>query len=158
MPANSAEVSSGLFFIAAGLFYGCMSYFGAFGLEPLPIGRAVSMGPGYFPVVLSSLLVAMGLFVVGRGFLRAQGPAFSKIAWRPLAFLALAVLGFSFCIRPLGLAPAIFVSAVLASCADPKMKWTSTLLTALGLTAFCTVVFAYGVRLPLPIFGTLFGS
>ena len=158
MPGNRSEVLSGAFFIAAGLFYGCMSYFGAFGLQPLPIGRALSMGPGYFPIVLSSILVVMGLFVAGRGFVQTSGLALSRISWRPFFFLALAVLSFSFCVRPLGLAPAIFITAMLASYADRNAMLVRSLVIALGLTIFCTVIFAYVVRLPLPVFGTLFGG
>ena len=50
----------GALFMATGLFFLVQSL----GLE---IGTAFRMGPGYFPLVLSGILVLLGLIVAGAG-------------------------------------------------------------------------------------------
>ena len=49
------DLGAGAFFVFVGLVYGSIAWFG------LPIGVALNMGPGYFPIVLSGMLIVLGL-------------------------------------------------------------------------------------------------
>ena len=51
------DALAGLLFIAFGLLFGVQ----ALGLE---LGTAFRMGPGYFPLVLSGILILLGLAIV----------------------------------------------------------------------------------------------
>ncbi len=55
------DVAAGAFFIAVGLLYAGIAW------KWLPVGRALNMGPGYFPLVLSCLLTVLGAATLIRG-------------------------------------------------------------------------------------------
>ena len=158
MSINWKEVASGAFFIFVGLFYGGMALFGGFGLDPLTIGHARSMGPGYFPMVLSGILIGIGLFVASRGFFRHGGSPFGAMPWRAIALLSLSILAFAVLVRGLGLGPAIFLSSVIASFAARNVRTVYALAIGIGLALLSVLIFVYAVRLPLPIFGPWIGG
>ena len=54
MRIDAKSVASGILFILMGLAYFWMAW------SKLPIGSAMDMGPGYFPIVLSGGLVVFG--------------------------------------------------------------------------------------------------
>jgi hypothetical protein len=42
---------------------------------------------------------------------------------------------------------------VLSAFASPQVKWKEALALGVGLAVFCVLVFVYGLRQPIPIFG-----
>jgi hypothetical protein len=149
MPPKSFDVTNvlaGLLFIALGLAFGLSS---AFQLE---IGTAFRMGPGYAPLALSVVLVLLGAIILLSAFKGAH-EAMGPIAWRGLAFILPAPILFGLTVRPLGFVPAVFLAALLASFAAPRMRPLGALLLALGVTVFATLVFSYALGLPFRRFG-----
>ncbi len=147
--ANRADLGSGAVFTAFGLFFGVQ----ALGLE---MGTAIRMGPGYFPLVLSGVLVVLGLTLFGRA-LQTEGPPIGTFAVRGAAFILAAPIFFGLTIRGLGLVPAVFFTVVIASLASRRMHIAEILLVAAGLTIFATLVFSYGLGLPFRRFGPWLG-
>lgn len=147
---NPKDVISGLLFIALGALFGWQT-------QDLPMGTAVRMGPGYFPLVLSGLLALLGLIVLANG-LRFPGERPSGIAWRALIILTFSVVFFGFAVRPLGFLPALAISVFASALASTKFR----LLTALAITAVMTLfawaVFIKGLGLPLPLLGPWLGG
>lgn len=133
-----------------------------FGLAAVIIGRdytmgtAGRMGPGYFPTILGGLLALIGLAAVIRSFLR-PGEAIGKFYLKNLALISVAVLLFGFLMRDAGLLPAVIAIVMVSAYASPKFTWLSTLLIALGLSAFCVLVFVKLLGLPMPILGPWLG-
>ena len=150
MNVNHKDVASGAIFAAVGLAYGTIA------LTSLPIGRALNMGPGYFPIVLSSMLVLLGAAIAGRGFARGSGTGFGAVPWRGLALLSAATVCFAAFVEQLGLFPAVLTTAFLASMANPQMGLLRGLIIAAAIAACCSFVFSYGLKLPLPVLGPLF--
>jgi hypothetical protein len=149
MPPKSFDLTNvlaGLLFIAFGLAFGLSS---AFQLE---IGTAFRMGPGYAPLVLSVVLVLLGAIILASAF-KGAGEAIGPVAWRGLAFILPAPILFGLTVRPLGFVPAVFLVALLASFAAPRMRPTGALALALGVTVFATLVFSYALGLPFRRFG-----
>jgi putative tricarboxylic transport membrane protein len=64
---------------------------------------------------------------------------------------------FGFIVREAGLVIGLTLLVLVSACASVHFRWGSTLALAAGLTAFCILVFAYGLGVPLPIFGSWFG-
>ena len=62
---NNKDFLAGLLLLAFGAvgFYMALDY---------PFGSALRMGPGYFPRVLSGILMAFGAFVLVRGMSRPK--------------------------------------------------------------------------------------
>jgi hypothetical protein len=148
MVMNRKDVASGAFFVVVGLFYGFTAW------NTLPLGMMLNMGPGYFPLVLSALLVILGLAVVMRGFATQSASPFGKVPWRGVLFLTLATLFFATFFRQVGMPPSVFVSTFLASLSSPQIKPVTAAFISLCLALFCVLVFSYGLDLPAPIFGT----
>ncbi|MGL4236385.1 tripartite tricarboxylate transporter TctB family protein [Tabrizicola sp.] len=146
---NRSDFGAGAIFILFGAFFGIQ----AMGLE---LGRAIKMGPGYFPLVLAGFLVVLGLALCVRAFL-AEGAPFGVFAGRGAVFILAAPIFFGLTVRGLGFVPTVFLTAVIAAFASRKMRLIEILLMAVGLTLFATLVFSYGLGLPLRRFGPWLG-
>ena len=74
----------------------------------LEMGTSFRMGPGYFPTILSLLMVALGAVMT---VLAWRGPheegAFGHVPWRGLILVVGAVLAFGLTLRGLGLGPVV---------------------------------------------------
>jgi hypothetical protein len=139
--------------LCGGLFIviGAMFALGALGLD---IGTARRMGPGYFPLVLSGVLILLGAVVLFNA-LKSGGfePPPLRIAWRGLALILPAPIIFGLTVRGLGLAPAIALTAMTAALASSSMTLKRAALVSLAITVFSVVVFSYALGLPYQRFG-----
>ncbi len=152
MTINKNDVGAGAFFIAVGLLYGGIAW------TSLPLGQALDMGPGYFPLVLSSLLTILGAATLIRGLWVGGEARFGIVSWRAVVMLSLATIIFATFLRELGLFPCVFASAMTASLASPQITLRSAATVSLMIAAFCVGVFTYGINVPIPVFGSWFGG
>ena len=146
MTFNKSDLGAGAIFIALGLGFGIMTLWG------LEIGTARRMGPGYFPIMLSGILIALGLAVVVKGINHAdveRGP----LPWWGLAVLLPVPVIFGLLIRPLGMAPVLLITTFLTSFASKRMTFGVAAALSVGLVVFCVAVFNFGLGLPLRLFG-----
>jgi hypothetical protein len=137
---------AGLVFMFFGLVFGIQSL----GLD---IGTAFRMGPGYFPLVLSGLLILLGLVIAVGAIRNGAGEAIGRLAWRGAFFILPAPIFFGLTVRGLGFVPAIFVTTLIAALASLRMKLHWALALAAAVTVFATLVFSYGLGLPFRRFG-----
>jgi hypothetical protein len=140
------DALAGLLFILFGLLFGVQSL----GLE---IGTAFRMGPGYFPLVLSGILILLGLLIAAKSVRGRGSEGVGTLAWRGALFILPAPIFFGLTVRGLGFVPAIFLTTLIAGLASFKMRLHWALLLAAGVTVFATVVFSYGLGLPFRRFG-----
>lgn len=148
MTFNKSDVGAGAIFIAIGLFFGLMT------LSGLEIGTARRMGPGYFPIVLSGILIVLGIAVAAKGLNQDDTPR-GPLPWRGLIVLLSVPVIFGFLIRPLGMAPVLLITTFVTSFASRRMSVRAALLLSAGLVVFCVAVFNFGLGLPLRLFGPL---
>jgi hypothetical protein len=144
-PRDNTDLIAGLFLMATGVFFGWQ----AMGLE---LGTSLRMGPGYFPLVLSGLLVVIGLVVLIKAFGR-EGEPLGQIAWRGMMFILPAPVFFGLTVRGLGFVPALFVTTLIASQASVRMRPLPALALSVAVTILATLVFSYGLGLPFRRFG-----
>jgi hypothetical protein len=139
-------VCGGLFILIGALFA-----LGALGLD---IGTARRMGPGYFPLLLSGVLILLGAVVLFNA-LRSGGfeGAALRVAWRGMALILPAPIIFGLTVRGLGLAPAIALTAITAALASSSMTLKRAVLVTLAITVFSVLVFSYALGLPYQRFG-----
>jgi hypothetical protein len=116
-------------------------------------GSVSQMGPGYMPMLLSVGLLIFGGIIALRA-VTVDGPPIERGLWYPSALILLTVILFAFLIETAGLAPATFAVAMFSAFASPQVKWKEALALGVGLAVFCVLVFVYGLRQPIPIFGT----
>lgn len=143
---DRTDALAGLLFIAFGLLFGVQ----ALGLE---IGTAFRMGPGYFPLVLSGILILLGLLIIASAIHDRGSEGIGTLAWRGVLFILPAPIFFGLTVRGLGFVPAIFLTTLIAALASLKMRLHWALLLAAGVTVFATLVFSYGLGLPFRRFG-----
>ena len=121
-------------------------------------GTASRMGAGYFPTVLSGLLMFFGVMALLRGVTKSGAP-FGSFAWKPAVIITASTLAFGVLLTRAGLIVSLIVLIFGSASASTKFRfeWRATLL-ALGLIAFCVLVFIKGLGLPMPLLGSWFGD
>lgn len=144
-PRDDADLIAGLGLMAVAAFFGWQTL----GLE---IGTSLRMGPGYFPMILSSLLFLLGLLIAVKSLGRTGEPA-GMIAWRGIMFILPAPIFFGLTVRGLGFVPALFFTTLIASQASVKMRPLYALVLAVAVTVISTLIFSYGLGLPFRRFG-----
>jgi putative tricarboxylic transport membrane protein len=117
------------------------------------IGSVSRMGPGYMPALLSIGLLVFGA-LIGLRSVTIDGPPIEPGRWYPSLLILVAVLLFAVLIERAGLALTVFVVAMVCACAAADVKWKQAVALAITLALFCVAVFVYGLRQPLPVFGS----
>ena len=136
------DLGAGAVFVligVAGLYFG----------RELAFGTAARMGPGYFPTLLSILILAIGIIVAIRG-LTTEGPPIEPVQLRPIAMIIAAILIFGVLIDVVGLVLTALLLTMFAAYARREVKLTETILLGAGLAAFTVAVFVYLLGQPLP--------
>jgi putative tricarboxylic transport membrane protein len=110
--------------------------------------RGFSFGAGTAPRMFAFLLLGLGLAVMVVGIV-SEGAHLSHYAWRGPLFVSMAILAFALMIRPMGLIFTAFLSFMVAALGTPETKWKETIIVAVCLTAFCSLLFPYALGLPL---------
>ena len=135
---------SGLFFVGTGGL-------GMFMAQDYPMGTALRMGPGYFPIVLSGMLILFGIYCLIQGLLN---PEKLKHNWSPRALLILpiATVVFGLLMEHAGFIPALIVLVFISAYAGSEFKFWEVLVMAIGLTIGSWALFIWGLGLPYPLF------
>jgi hypothetical protein len=124
-----------------------------FGRE-LEMGTSLRMGPGYFPTILSVVMIALGAVIAIQGLRGTlQENSFGSIPWRGLALIIGAPLVFGATLHGLGLAPAVLMVVLGTAWASRYASLRGSLPLSLGLAAFCAFLFIRLLGLPLPLTG-----
>lgn len=138
-----ADFMAGVLFVAAGT---AALYVG----RDYRMGTLLSMGPGYFPRIISILLVGFGLLVLLSG-LRAQGAMPERPLLRPLVLVLAGVASFGLGIESLGLVLSTVLLVMLSCAAYPGRSWLEASLLAGGLSLLGWAVFVQGLGLTFPV-------
>jgi hypothetical protein len=118
------------------------------------LGTLTSMGPGFMPAVLGSILILLGVIIAcGAATARHEATASTqdRIDWvgclcivgGPLLFLLMA--------ERFGLAPASFACVFVAALGDRSTTWRSAAILAFGAAIFGVLLFNLLLGVPLPI-------
>lgn len=149
MTINMRDAACGGIFILIGVFFGAQAFY-------LPLGTALRMGPGYFPLVLSAVLILLGAIIAAKAVGKAP-EEFGAVPWRGLVLLLASVAFFGFSVRGIGLVPALFIVCFASAFASRRMTLPFALILAVVMTTFCTLVFHTGLGLNIRLFGPWLG-
>jgi putative tricarboxylic transport membrane protein len=136
-------------------FYGGMALIGLALLafvasNDLPGMRGFAFGPGTAPRLFAFALAALSILVVVGGLL-TKGPEITPYKLRGVILILGSILVFAATIRSLGLVIATFCTVMTCAAAAEDIRWRESLLWAAVLTAFCSVLFPYGLNLPFQL-------
>jgi hypothetical protein len=115
-----------------------------------PYGTTLRMGPGYFPRVLSVILIAFGLFVMVRGlrnFEKIQG----NWSIRALIVLPLSMVLFGVLMELAGFIPALAGLIFVSAASGREFKFKEVLLLTVLLSVMSVAMFIWGLGLPYPL-------
>ena len=136
--------------LAAGLSLLALAALALWAGAGLDAGRLQAMGPGMMPRSVAVMVGLAGLLIAALGLLRAGEPL-HRWAWRGPLFLTLGVVGFALTIRPVGLALAGPLVAMVGGAASPDSRPRELAIFAVAITAFCILLFRVLLRLPIPV-------
>ena len=120
----------------------------------LEFGTARNMGPGYFPTVLSGIVIALGaaMAVLAWRAPHEEG-AFGHVPWPGVILVIGAVAFFGLALRGLGLATVLVLLVLAVASASRYATVISSALLAVGMAVFCVLLFIQLLGLPLPLVG-----
>lgn len=143
---------SGLLMFGVGLAF-------ASGASSYKLGDAARMGPGYFPLLVSVLLMVLGVIIVLRSLVigKSHGGNVRHWAWRPLLFIIGANLIFGALLGGLpgmglpamGMVLAIYALTFIASFARGDFNLRAVCVLATLLSVFSYLIFIVLLRLPI---------
>ena len=136
--------------LLAGLMFAAFGIAGLWIASEYPRGTALRMGPGYMPVMLCWGLVLLGGAIAIRGALKS-GAKLTGWQLRPFVFVLIAVLAFALLIEPAGLAIATLAIVFIGAAGGREFRPVEAIALALGLAAGAVALFAYGLRLSIPL-------
>jgi Tripartite tricarboxylate transporter TctB family len=139
------DVLSGVLFVALGTGAVVVA-------QDYATGSSAQMGPGYFPIVIGSLIAILGLFQLIRALLRPQSSE-PVLQWeiRPLSFLLIAVLIFAVAIDAFGLIPAVVALVLIGRLAAREGSLLELATMIVVLTTLSVGIFVYGLNMPLQL-------
>lgn len=118
--------------------------------QPLKVGTAYRMGPGYVPILLAWILGGFGLALVVLGLTR-RGVALETWRLKPIVLVLGSLVVFALTIERTGLLIASVLAVGLAGLAAPQQRLRQTALLALCLAGFACLLFPFALQLPLRI-------
>jgi len=142
--ANLPEVAACLAIAAAGLFAIW------FGLD-YRLGSLTRMGPGFFPLMLGVLVVALAIASAVESA-RHDGKQ-EGFKLRPLVFVSLGMLAWTYMVEPFGIVAATLALIALSALARPGFRPLAVLSLTAGLALCGYLVFIAGLGMPLTLFG-----
>jgi hypothetical protein len=113
------------------------------------MGSAGRMGPGYFPRLLSWLIIAIGLFI-GLKSLVVDGPPIQPPQFRPIFFCLVSIIIFGYMMKYVGLFLTAIVLVLVAAYARPKVNLLETLIFGFAMSIGTILIFVYALGQPLP--------
>lgn len=112
------------------------------------IGTPQQMGPGYFPMIVSGLLIVLGVLIASLALTRSG--TIDKPEWRPLIAISASVLVFALSVRTIGLVPAVFAATVAAAMGHRGLRPVPTLALGIGLAVGTWILFVKLLGLTMP--------
>lgn len=141
--------------VAAGLLMiGVAAAFAWIVLRPggLSLGSARSMGPGYFPLMVTMALAAIGLIMIVSAFGHPTGEL-KLVPLRSFLLVLIAPVVFALTVRPLGFVIAVALIVMISAWASYRMTLKMAVLTTAFMTVFCLIIFYYMLSMPISLWG-----
>jgi len=142
---NNKDFFAGLLFIFIGLGALLVAQ------NNYPMGTTRSMGPGYFPIVLSIIMATFGMIIIIRGLIkndRIEG----RWGIRPLALVTLGIIVFGFLMERLGMAPSLLAMFFISALGGREFQFKEVLILSIVMIFASWLIFIYGMGVQLNLF------
>ena len=139
---NNRNLLKGLFLALIAIAFGAGSF-------NYPVGRLERAGPGFFPLLVSAILLLLALSMVVRSyFMDREAVVFNR---RNLVIILFSLGAFSFISRWVNMTAGITALVFLSALAGSTYSWKRNLIVA-GVLVGIAFVFVKGLGLQLPLY------
>ena len=144
--ASRKDLATAAIFVALGAY---------FALEALnyELGTPIRMGPGFMPVLLGGILIALGLAIAVVAFRGNEDGDMQPFPWRGVILILGVIMFFGATIRGLGFIPVVLISTFVTAMSSRENNPLAAAVIAVALTALCLLIFVVGLGLIVPWFG-----
>lgn len=136
----------------AGLVTGGIGAFIIYEASGYRMGSLHSMGPGYFPVILGTVMVALAIAITATAQPNTTTQSVEAGQFRGTIFLAAAFGAFALTIESFGLITAVFLAVFLSALANAKTRLVVALALAVATAIFSALIFRVGLGLQIEAF------
>lgn len=116
------------------------------------IGNLTRMGPGYFPVVLGIILMAIGAMLLVTSWKEKGDEAPEIPDLRGSVLILLGVVSFVVLGHYGGLVPATFAATAISAMGDRKNSWRDAVVLGAGMTVTSALLFHWALQMQFPLF------
>jgi hypothetical protein len=113
-------------------------------------GSALRMGPGFFPTILSIILIAFGVCITAVG-LRSGEKIKGNLSLRAFLLLPISLLLFGILMDLAGFIPALAALVFVSAASGKEFKSMEVLALTTVLTVASVALFIWGLGLPYPL-------
>ena len=148
----------------SGLVYTIVGAAFAYGATSYNIGTGARMGPGYFPLLLGTILAIIGAIILFKSLVveTPTGDEIGSWAWKPLFFIIAGNLLFGILLGGLpsikfpamGLIVAIYGTTLIVSMAGDQFKLKEVLILGTVLSVMSYLAFILLLKLQFPVWPT----
>jgi hypothetical protein len=143
---NTRDVTSGALLALIGVAVIVWSF-------RLQIGTIQEPQPGFFPLVVGSLIVVLSLVLAVRGWLGRGDAVQAFHGWRRPSIMVVSLALYAAALEPMGYIPSTVFISVIAFRILGLISWVVSVLSSVALSVICYVLFVHllGVELPAGI-------
>jgi hypothetical protein len=132
---------TGLLFIAVGLFFLASGW-------SLAYGTPADMGPGFLPLTISAMLMAIGVIELIRGLRSSTDPISFK--FKQPAIILIAIVGFGFLLEKIGAILSVLLLMLVTARLHKNFNLKNFILSYL-IVVCLILIFKIALRSPLPL-------
>jgi hypothetical protein len=133
----------------AGTIFACIGLIALGQERHYPIGTLTAMGPGYFPLMLSTLLTVLGLVCMAKGLLQTGASVEGRWPLAPLIVLVIGIALFAYLIEATGMLAAVFMLALLIGYGEIRRHPVQVVGSAVILSIAATLIFVQFLGMPI---------
>jgi hypothetical protein len=137
---NYKDLYSGLIFVAFGALFALIA-------RNYPMGTALRMGPAYFPTILGSLLIVLGVIIAARSAV-VKADTVEPIGFRELGLILGALVLFGLLLDHVGMVISTVLLIFVGALGGHEFRTKEVAILAAILTALAVGVFYFGLGLP----------
>ncbi|WP_425053633.1 tripartite tricarboxylate transporter TctB family protein [Psychromarinibacter sp. S121] len=137
---------------------GVVAAFGAFVAAialTYPLGSAFRPGPGFVPLGIGLIMIGLGILVAVEDVRAGVAPTPEAVpVWRPMVATVAGILVFALLLDRVGYVPSSILLVLIVARGERGRNWLTDLGIAAFMAVFGTLVFIWGLGLPIePIVG-----
>lgn len=136
----------------AGLVTGAIGIFVVVEAAGYQTGTLRDMGPGYFPMILGSIMVVLAVAMIVTAQPSEFRGSFDGGQLRGILFLAAAFIAFALTIERTGMLFSVSLAVFLSSLANRKTTLLAAVLLAVVTASACALVFRAGLGLQIEVY------